>query len=176
MTGRLYTLILFVLLCHCPALNAIGAGREYTAEQESMVKCLIATPDRHWRLNAERPVVSVEIELQGKVNARALPSISLTALSPKTGASVDEYWAPFSLPNGKSTSEWLTLTNVDGKRSLTARLSPVDLLWARRKSSVWPSQAFASTVGPGEYLLRLQLDIGDDKRILSNAIRVSIHR
>jgi hypothetical protein len=182
MVSPSYKLIFFLFVCPAAAVGAMriwgGAAQKLgnVDKQEYKVKCKIATPHPLWSLGSESPIVTVEIELQGNVKVRALPALSLIALPREAGQRREEYWAPFSLNDGKTTTEWATLTTAEGKGSFGARVLPFDLLWARAKSSVWPSQRFLGTIPPGEYRLRLQLDTGDDKRFLSNEIKVSIQR
>jgi hypothetical protein len=127
-----------------------------------------------WRVHDRPIVISVEIEVHGTISTSVMPAVHLTALPKKGGIYQDEYWAPFNVATGKSTSDWQKLGYAAERKPLTVRLLPFELLWAPTKSSAWPSGAMTQIVPPGEYSLQLQLEVNNGKTFVANEVQITI--
>ena len=103
-----------------------------------------------------------------------LPSLFLTALPKKNDVGHPEYWAPFNIATGASSSEWQKFGPDVQAHLISVRLAPHRLLWASTKSSVWPSENIAKVVLPGVYSLQARIEIKGGKTVLSNEVRVMV--
>jgi hypothetical protein len=156
--------------------NFLGnlSGPVASIKQSSDIKCTITTDNLEWHVKDKPPVITVKFDFHGAINAPVMPSVRLTALPRKEGIHQNAYWAPFTITTGKSMSEWQKLGFAAEKKQLSISLVPSELLWASTKSSVWPSEAMAKTLLPGEYILQVQLEVSGGKTFVSNEIKILV--
>lgn len=151
-----------------------ASGQENGSNESPEITCIITTNNSKWRSKRAVATVSVGIEFQGMVRVSVMPSVHLTALPKSDGMTQNEYWAPFSVATGASTRNWQKLSIPTGKRRYSLRLVPSRLRWASTRSSVWPSQAMAKTVPPGDYSLVVHLETSEGKAVVSNELKITV--
>lgn len=133
-------------------------------------------------------IVSVTVEnVSGtRVDLEAISAFHLSnssKTSPESTLTFGSYWCPVNLADRKSSGKGgLILASpsrlVMGKGASTS--ATMDLArhgWDKSTSSWWPARDFDSAVAPGEYMLRLDIQVGrgtDPKWIYSNEVKVVI--
>ena len=98
----------------------------------------------------------------------------LVALPTKPGLEGAEYWAPFDVADGRTTTRAQTFDPGSETIRQPIQLVPSKLLWAPAKSSVWPSHGFARTVPAGRNGLRIQLELDTGVTVSSNEIEITV--
>ena len=121
-------LLLPLSMCACffdsiPRQNVTNGQRREEKDESSGVTCKISTSDLRWRLKDSNATISIEVEIQGKVNVLVMPSVQLTAL-PKKANELEQVqsWAPFNLDSGASTNKWQRLTNQTESQKRVVRI------------------------------------------------------
>jgi hypothetical protein len=142
--------------------------------REAQVRCSVSTTDVVWPSDAGSVTVAPELYFEGPTQIRALPSIRLVALPKRPGLEQAEYWAPFDLANGGTTTRAQTIKSSSESVRRPIRVVPGKLLWAPTKSSVWPSREFAKAVPRGHYGLRIQLELDGGETLSSNEIEITV--
>lgn len=175
MTLRSHILLLILLttqlqlegcVTHVPA----GVPEQMTDNQTSELTCMIKTDALEWHTSKAAAQVDVDIHLEGTSPASIMPSLRLLSLSKEQGLNQDEYWAPFDVMTGTKTKKRQEL--AAGHH--TVRVHPNQLLWASTKSSVWPSDKLGKTVKPGRYVVQVQLELSDGRKVSSNGVTVTL--
>ena len=147
----------------------VGYGQEKTVSTSPSVQCALKAPEVVWKLGKANPKISAEIRPIG--TSLVMPAVYLTPLSKNRPSARQEYWAPFDLANGTSTASWQKLGAVP---RISTDLKPLELLWAPTKSSVWPDQSPTELLPPGQYTLRIQIEIKDGKIFWSNPVKITV--
>lgn len=147
--------------------------QEKSVDQIADIKCTITADKVHWHVKDKNVVISMEIEVRGTIRSSVMPAVQLTALPKIGGLEQQEYWAPFSVATGKSTSDWQKL-DFAAENAHSVRLVLSELRWAPTKSSVWPSEAMKEVVPPGEYSLQVCLEVNKGKTFVSNEVQITI--
>lgn len=183
----------FLIVLTCP-WNPHGAGEE-----------LIQSPVRSWGQPAFGLRTSISVEkvpaltggsfavsaiVENISGARAdlqamaafdLSSSSIT--SPESKGAFGSYWCPVSLTYRNAAGKsGLILASpsrlvVEKNSSVSATFDLTRHGWDKITSSWWPARDFASVVVPGQYTLRLDIQVGsgeDPKWIRSNEIKIAI--
>jgi hypothetical protein len=133
-------------------------------------------------------VVSVTVEnISGTKNdLEAISAFHLrnsSKTSPESTLTFGSYWCPVNLADRKSAGKSGLISGSPSRlvlekgTSISATLDLTRHGWDKSTSSWWPARDFDSVVAPGEYLLRLDIQVGrgtDPKWIYSNEVKVVI--
>jgi hypothetical protein len=132
--------------------------------------------------------VSVTVEnISGtRVDLDAISAFHLrnsSKTSPESTLAFGSYWCPVNLADRKSSGKsGLILASpsrlvMEKGTSISAAMDLARHGWDKSTSSWWPARDFDSVVAPGEYILRLDIQVGrgtDPKWIYSNEVKVVI--
>jgi len=132
--------------------------------------------------------VSVTVEnISGtRVDLEAISAFHLrnsSKTSPESTVAFGSYWCPVNLADRKSAGKsGLILASpsrlvMEKGTSISATMDLARHGWDKSTSSWWPARDFDSAVAPGEYMLRLDIQVGrgaDPKWIYSNEVKVVI--
>lgn len=133
-------------------------------------------------------VVSVIVEnISGtRVDVKTISAFHLrnsSKTSPESTLTFGSYWCPVNLadknPAGKSGLILASPSQLVMEKGTSISVT-MDLArhgWDKGTSSWWPARDFDSVVGPGKYILRLDIQVGvgaDPKWIRSNEVTVVI--
>src|ERR1700682_1678111 len=113
-------------------------GQSKSDSNEIGLRCTISVKDVRWSEKQGTPTVGVEFSQREQVTGMMLASVHLVSKERQQGLSPREYWAPFSLRNGKAVKEWQKLQFPASGSLPSVSLNPVQLRWALVTSSVWP--------------------------------------
>ncbi len=132
--------------------------------------------------------VSVTVEnISGtRIDLEAISAFRLrnsSKTSPESTLTFGSYWCPVNLADRKSAGKGgLILASpsrllMEKETSISATMDLARHGWDKSTSSWWPARDFDPTVAPGEYVLRLDIQVGrgtDPKWIYSNEVKVVI--
>jgi hypothetical protein len=133
-------------------------------------------------------IVSVTVEnVSGtRIDLEAISAFHLrnsSKTSPESTLTFGSYWCPVNLADRKSAGKsGLILASpsrlvVEKGTSISATMDLARHGWDKSTSSWWPARDFDSVVAPGDYILRLDIQVGrgtDPKWIYSNEVKVVI--
>ncbi len=127
----------------------------------------------------------VENVSETKVDFQAVAAFDLRNSpkpSPESTAAFGRFWCPVNLPDRPSPGKTgLILASpsrivVEKGSSISTTFDLVRHGWDNSFSSWWPAREFDSVVTPGEYILRLDIQVGGEvpKWIRSNEVKIVI--
>jgi len=177
MRWKLVALALILFVKQDALTSNFQDGQDDSISGGPHIECRVTTTDAQWRRGKKNPLVSVKLEAGNAVNVSVMPSLHLMALPKQAGPREDEYWAPFSMTDGKEIHDWQLLDLPPGS-PVSVQVSPVRLLWGLTKSSgsIWPTQRFSKAVLPGKYSLQVQIETKNGRTISSNEIEITVAR
>jgi hypothetical protein len=135
------------------------------------IKCSIAVEETRWS-KGDPVLVSVIVEnVSGsKVNLKTISSFTLNEMQYVCPVDIERGGQALP-PNARST------ISLEKDALMNLRIDISKLKWGMSVSSIWPEHSFYSLVPPGQYKLRMDIEVVDSgvpKWIRSNEIAVDI--
>ncbi len=163
----------FILGCQTERESITQDSRRSWGEPSNGLRCSIDIAETRW--SKGKPVlVSVMVEnVSGsKVELRTIPAFTLNE---------SQYWCPVDIGGEEHTlpANARSTISLEKGASTNTRIDISKLGWDRGVSSIWPAQNLYSLVPPGQYSLRLDIEVvngGEPKWIHSNEVEVAISK
>jgi hypothetical protein len=153
-------------------------GRKEISEPDSVtivvretIKCSIALEEKCWS-KGNPALVSVIIEnvSEGKVNLKTIPLFTLNEM---------QFYCPTDIVRGEYAlpPDAHSIISLERGALINSRIDISKLKWGMGPAATWPNNSFYNIVSPGQYKLRLDIEVVDrgmPKWIHSNEVEVTI--